>query len=85
MTTEGARRLIAYFRTLFDHGDVMVNRAIESGLLNAYMSRKVLVHNLGQLTKFYDNEMLPSNVWPAPTRLSILRRRLRELCEHARE
>ena len=83
VTTEGARRLIDYFRTLFDHGDMMINKAIESGVIRAYMSRKVLVHNLGQMTKFYDHEVLPSNVWPAPTRLSMARRRLRELYENA--
>jgi len=85
VNTEGARRLIAYFRTLFDHGDVMINRAIESGLLHRYMSPKVLVHNLGQLTKSYDNEVPPSNIWPVPTCLSIMRRRLRELYEDVRK
>ena len=84
VTTEGARRLIDHFRTLFDHGDMMISKAIERGVIWAYMSRKVLVHNLGQLTRFYDKEVLPSNIWPAPTRFSMVRRRLRELFEDAR-
>ena len=43
------------------------------------MSRKILVHNLGQLTAFYNAELLPSNVWLPQTLLSITCRRLREL------
>ena len=66
-------------QTLFDHGDVMINKAIEQGVTRAYMSRKILVHNLGQLTAFYNAELLPSNVWLPQTLLSITCRRLREL------
>ena len=51
--------LVDYFRTLFDHGDAMINKAIEQGVTRAYMSWKVLVHKLGQLPKFYDGELHP--------------------------
>ncbi len=79
LTTDWVQCLVDYFRALFDHGDVMINKAIEQGVTRAYMSRKILVHNLGELTAFYNAELLPSNVWPPQTLLSITCRRLREL------
>ena len=85
LTNEGARRLVDYFKTLFDHGDVMINKAIEDGAIRAYMSRKILVHNLGQLTSVYNDEALPSNVAKQPTRLSIVRSRLLESSKGLRQ
>ncbi len=79
LTAEGARRLIDYFHTLFDHGDIMINKAIENGVIRGCMSREILVHNLGQLTSLYNGEALPSNIWKLPTRLSLVRRRVRAL------
>ena len=84
LTREGAQRLIDYFHTLFDHGDIMINKAIEDGVINAYMSRRILVHNLGQSTSLYSGETLPSNIWDPPTHLSIMRRRLVGFCNNVR-
>ena len=81
LTVEGARRVIDYFHTLFDHGDIVINKAIKNGVIRGYISREILVHNLGQLTLRYGGEALPANIWKPPTRLASVRRRVLELME----
>jgi hypothetical protein len=41
----------------------MVNTLISDGGLMAYMSRTMLVENIGQLTSIYNRELLPSNIF----------------------
>ena len=61
----GAKKLVNHLsQPIYAPLDFMVNDLIENGGLTAYMSRTMLVENLGQLTSIYNHELLPSNIFP---------------------
>jgi GR25 family glycosyltransferase involved in LPS biosynthesis len=61
----GAKTLVNYLsQRIYAPLDFMLNDLIDNGELAIYMSRTTLVENLGQLTSIYNNELLPSNVFP---------------------
>jgi GR25 family glycosyltransferase involved in LPS biosynthesis len=61
----GAKKLVNYLsQPVYAPLDFMVNDLIGNGRLTSYMSRTMLVENLGQLTSIYNRELLPSNIFP---------------------
>ena len=60
----GAKKLVNYLsQPVYAPLDFMVNDLIDNGGLATYMSRTILVENLGQLTSIYNHELLPSNIF----------------------